>query len=214
MITIHEPAVVLTDLGLAVLGGVFAWRLRWPAPRGPRPALLLGGLASAALWGAVFHAFFPAKTATPGGHVVWMLVALSIVVVTGVLLSLVIAVRRPDLEPRVSRSWAIGFATLFAAVIVFVDESFRTIVRFFGPVLLVTVIVAIIEAAQTGSRAWALIAVGLGLSGVAAVLQQAGVALHATYFDHNAVYHVVQAGALVVLYRGFRHGAPDPAVAR
>ncbi len=29
------------------------------------------------------------------------------------------------------------------------------------------------------------------------------VALHPVYFDHNAVYHVVQAVALVILYIGF-----------
>jgi hypothetical protein len=31
--------------------------------------------------------------------------------------------------------------------------------------------------------------------------QQAGVALHPVHFDHNAVYHVVQAVALYLLYR-------------
>jgi hypothetical protein len=36
------------------------------------------------------------------------------------------------------------------------------------------------------------------------VLQQAGVAVHPVYFDHNAVYHLVQAVALVLLYLGFR----------
>ena len=40
-----------------------------------------------------------------------------------------------------------------------------------------------------------------------AVLQQLEVALHPVYFDHNAVYHAVQAAALVVLYLGFRRVA-------
>jgi hypothetical protein len=48
---------------------------------------------------------------------------------------------------------------------------------------------------------------GLGLVGmvlifVGAGLQQARVALHPVHFDHNAVYHVVQAVALYLLYRG------------
>jgi hypothetical protein len=49
-----------------------------------------------------------------------------------------------------------------------------------------------------------LIAAGLIMSAGAAVLQQAKVSLHPDYFDHNAVYHVVQGIALVVLYLGFR----------
>jgi hypothetical protein len=38
---------------------------------------------------------------------------------------------------------------------------------------------------------------------LAALLQQARVSIHPVYFNHNAVYHVVQGIALVLLYRGF-----------
>jgi hypothetical protein len=47
------------------------------------------------------------------------------------------------------------------------------------------------------------------MSAAAAMLQQAKVAVHPVYFDHNAVYHVVQAIALVFLYFGWRR-APLP----
>jgi hypothetical protein len=50
------------------------------------------------------------------------------------------------------------------------------------------------------------------------VLQLAKVAVHPTYFNHNAVYHVVQGAALVLLDQGFRRapsaGAPAGARAR
>ena len=39
------------------------------------------------------------------------------------------------------------------------------------------------------------------------MLQQLEIALHPVYFDHNAVYHVVQAAALVLLFLGFRRTA-------
>lgn len=45
---------------------------------------------------------------------------------------------------------------------------------------------------------------GLPLTFVAAAVQQAGVALHPTYFDHNALYHLVQAVALWLFFLGFR----------
>jgi hypothetical protein len=40
------------------------------------------------------------------------------------------------------------------------------------------------------------------------VVQQARISLHPEHFDHNAVYHVLQGVALVLLYRGFRARAP------
>jgi hypothetical protein len=43
------------------------------------------------------------------------------------------------------------------------------------------------------------------------VLQQAGVSIHPVYFDHNAVYHVVQAVAVVLLYLGFQRSPEAPA---
>jgi len=52
---------------------------------------------------------------------------------------------------------------------------------------------------------------GLALSAVAALLQASRVAIHPIYFDHNAVYHVLQAIALVLLYLGFHERRTDPA---
>ena len=91
-------------------------------------------------------------------------------------------------------------------MVLLVDESFTTIVRFYVPALLLFLAAATARALRRGAG-WGLIALGLALSAVAAVLQQLQVALHPTYFDHNAVYHVVQAAALVVLYLGFRRVA-------
>jgi hypothetical protein len=62
---------------------------------------------------------------------------------------------------------------------------------------------------------WGLVTGGLLLSVAAAVLQQAQVVIHPDYFDHNALYHVVQAIALLVLYLGFRRISDrSPSVSR
>ena len=105
-VTIHEPDVALTDVGLAILGFYLGRRL-WTTPnRGPLQgsgAIVMFGLASSAFWGAVFHAFFPDHTATPLGFAVWMLVSLSIVVVAATLLDLglrVVALRLPGFLRR------------------------------------------------------------------------------------------------------------------
>jgi hypothetical protein len=205
-ITIHEPDVVLTDLGLAILGAGFARRLAGTASRGTLglvPAVLMAGLASAAFWGAVFHGFFPRETETLPGFIAWIPVSLSIVVAATALLELGLRVLAPAVGERTRRRIAAVYAAAFAAVVLLVDESFGSIVRFYVPALLLFLIAATIRAIRDRGG-WISIALGLALSAGAALLQQLQVALHPVYFDHNALYHVVQAAALVLLYAGFR----------
>ena len=102
------------------------------------------------------------------------------------------------------------YCALFAAVVLFIDESFSAIVRLYGPTLVLGLAAAAFQAIRTRSRGWALVAVGLTVSAAAALAQQSRIALHPVYFDHNAVYHVVQAGALVLLYLGFHERHPAP----
>jgi len=102
------------------------------------------------------------------------------------------------------------YAVAFAAVVLLVDESFTSIVRFYVPALLLFLVAATSRAIRDGGG-WTLIALGLALSAGAALLQQLEVALHPVYFDHNAVYHLIQAVALVLLYFGFRRVAESPA---
>ena len=202
--TIHDPDVVLTDLALAALGAWFAWRLRAvrTGELGLSPSVLMGGLASAALWGAVFHAFFPENTATLPGRLAWIPVTLSIVVAAAMLLEMGLRLLGRRVGEGLRRGVVAAYAGAFALVVVLVDESFTTIVRFYVPALLFLLVMASIRAARAGGG-WTPIAVGLACSAGAAVLQQMRVALHPVYFDHNAVYHVVQAAALVILYIGF-----------
>jgi hypothetical protein len=96
------------------------------------------------------------------------------------------------------------YAAAFAAVALLVDESFRTIVLFYAPTLVLFLIVAAWQAARTRSAGWTLIAVSFAVSVLAATVQQTRVSIHPEYFDHNAVYHVLQGIALVLLYCGFR----------
>ena len=209
----NEPDVVLTDVGLALLGAYFAWRL-W-AQRGGGPlripgVLLMAGLASAAFWGAVFHAFFPDRTATPVGFVFWLPVVVSILLVAATLLDLALRLVIPRLGLHARRVVVALYAAGFLGFILFVDESFTAIVRFYAPALVLFLAASAWRALRTHSRAWTLIASGFAVSAGAAVLQQAGVSVHPTYFDHNALYHVVQAAALVLLFLGFRHTATMP----
>src|SRR5437867_7800007 len=192
-ISIPKPDVVFTDLGLAILGAYLGWRL-WTARGGgmlPRTGVVVvGGLASAAFWGAIFHAFFPANTATPSGFIVWIAVALSILVVAAALLELGLRTLAPRLAPLVRRSIVVTYAAGFAAVVLFVDESFSTIVRFYAPALVFFLIVAVRQAIRTRSAGWWLIAVSFILPGAAAARQLATVSRHPLDFSLHRGYRV------------------------
>lgn len=201
----HEPAVVLTDLLLAALGAWLASRLTG------RGRIILAALASAAFWGALFHAFFPGRTATAAGYVAWLPVAFSIMMVAAALLDMTAGILVPRVSTRLRRIVIAGYCIAFAGVVLLIDESFSMLVRLYGPILLLALCAAAFAALRRRSGPWALVAAGLALSAGAALLQQARVALHPVYFDHNAVYHVVQAAALVVLYLGFHERRTDHA---
>jgi len=211
-VTIHEPDVAFTDVGLAILGAYLGRRL-WTAPdRGDLEsagAIIMGGLASAALWGAIFHGFFPAQTATRPGFMVWLLVALSILVVAGMLLELGLRILAPRFPLPIRRGIVATYAIAFAAVVFLVDESFTSIVRFYGPALVLVLIAAVQQAIRGRSAGWRLIAIGFSVAIGAALLQQAHLGLDPVYFNHNAVYHVLQGIALVLLYLGFRRAQHD-----
>lgn len=213
-LSIHEPDVVFTDFGLAILGAYLGWRLWTSLGRGTLQqagSVLMGGLASAALWGAIFHAFFPAGTATLPGFIVWIPVALSILVVASTLFELSLRSLAPRVPPPVRRSIVATYAVIFTAVVLLVDESFATIVRFYAPTLVLILVAAVQQAIRSRSAGWTLIAVGFTVSAGAALGQQVEFSIRPLYLDHNAVYHVLQGMALVVLYFGFRW-APDAPV--
>ena len=210
MISVPDPDVVFTDLGLAALGAFLGWRL-WR--RGRPGVVMMAGLASAAFWGALFHACFPTGTATSAGFATWLLVAFSIAVVAESLLDMSLSVFMARLNTTSRRTIVALYCAVFVAVVLFIDASFSAIVLLYGPTLGLGLAAAGFEAIRTRSRGWALVALGLTVSAAAALLQQTRVALHPVYFDHNAVYHVVQGAAVVLLYWGFHERSPrtDPA---
>lgn len=204
-ITIHEPDVVVTDFVLAGLGAWFGWRL-WTGRRralSKADALLMAGLGSAAFWGAIFHGFFPSETATTAGFIMWIPVSLSIVVAAAAMLDMALRILLPGMAIGARRVLLTAYVAGFAAFVLLVDESFSSIVRFYVPALLLFLAGAGLQAGRAASG-WTWIVAGLLVSVGAALMQQAGVSVDPEYFDHNAVYHVLQSIALVMLYRGFR----------
>lgn len=199
-----EPDVTLTDLGLALECAAFAALLLGSggAPARRWFAGFFGVVGAAAALGAVEHGFMADK-ASPAAVAVW----------TGTLFGVGLAAvagwgagARLVLGARAARAVTAGAALAFvayAAVVARVDRSFAVAIAFYLPAALFLLVAFVVAARRGDARARAG-AWGLGLTFVAAAVQQGRLGLHPQYFNHNALYHVIQATGLYLVFRGAR----------
>ncbi len=198
-----EPAVTLTDYGLTLLCAVLVWRARSRVRADLRPWAmgLFAGSGAAALFGGTVHGFF-GDPATLGYRILWPATILT-VGATGLAAWGLGA--RVDGRPAGTR-WITKLAGLayvaYVAIVLAGWQAFVVAVAFYLPaVIYLTVRFArAYRRRPTTSRRRAL--TGFGLTFAAAAIQQLRIPVHPVWFDHNALYHVVQAAAFILLYQG------------
>jgi hypothetical protein len=202
-----EPDVTLTDYGLFLECAAFAWLVaRQPSSRRllrAWAAVFFAATALAALFGGTVHGFF-AREAGAAGVALWKasLLAIGTTALAGW------AIGAHAIVPAAGAAWVVRVAALFwiayAAVILLVDDRFGVAIAGYVPAALALLAAFGRIALRTGAR-WAWLgASGLGLSFVAALIQQLRIAVHPVYFDHNALYHLVQAAGLALVFIGLR----------
>ncbi len=202
-----EPDVTLTDYALAVESGIFAWLIGRGRGAG-RPlagwfSVFFGAAAAAALTGGTVHGFF-LDARTLGARLLWPASLLAIGV--SALAAWAIGARLA-FPGRVARAVTLvaGVAWLaYAALVLSGRQAFLIAVLDYLPAATFLLLVFAREHGRT--RAPALLAGTLGLLAmfVASGLQQAGIALHPVYMNHNALYHLIQAGALLLVFTAGR----------
>ncbi len=194
--TIHEPATLATDLLLAALGGGLAWRLRRRVPSGNRAALWWCGallaMAVSALVGGLYHGFAPNFPAAVDG--IWWRLVLAMICVMGLTMAMSLLHEVGPKWPGWRRLVALKF--LISLVAVMVWPYFRVAMADYGLAMLAWLAAAMIH--RRGWSGW--VAGGVGLSALAGWVQQSGWGLSAG-FNHNDVFHVIQALALLAFYR-------------
>lgn len=180
----------------------------WRAGRDARQrSVLLWGVsflatAAAALAGGTYHGFQLMLGASLAGAL-WKITVYAIGLGSALLFAGALLV-------RVTRPWRNGLLALalikFVAYAVWMasHDDFRFVIWAYVPDMLGALALQfwprLEGSAQTGSG-W--IVAGIVSSFVAAAVQQMGVSLHA-HFNHNDLYHVLQAGAFAMLYKGGR----------
>ncbi|WP_420461972.1 DUF6962 family protein [Candidatus Palauibacter sp.] len=198
-----EPAVTLTDYGLTLLCALLAWRAnsRVRAELRPWAIGLFAGSGAAALFGGTVHGFFGDAT-TLGYRLLWPATILA-VGATG-LAAWGLGARVGGISAGGRRLTRIVLAAFvaWAAIVLAGQQAFVMAIVFYLPaVIYLTVRFArLYRRGPTPSRREALI--GFGLTFAAAAIQQLRIPIHPVWFDHNALYHVVQAVAFVLLFRG------------
>lgn len=202
-----EPDVTLTDYGLAVECALFTYLLarRHGESKPLRPwfVLFFASGAAATLAGGTVHGFF-LDPASLGAMILWptavIAVGLSALAAWGV--GATIQFSRPVARGIVTGA-TVEFAA-YAATILTVSPAFWIAVLNYLPAA--AFLLATHARVYWRTRARPVLAgvTGLALTFVAAGIQQGRVAVHPVYFNHNALYHVIQAVALLMIFLGAR----------
>jgi hypothetical protein len=216
-VTLHEFDVAFTDFLLFVEAATFSALLfREPAPHHARLRTLGGALfallGASSLLGVVFHAFFPLKASSAGGHAVWMLTGISIALTTSAVWYINAVLTRYRKLGRLVESLVPVYFAAFVFALFFVDYTFKTMISFYAPAVVLLAIIAVRTYARSRAREWVYLTAGTGLSFTAAAVQAMKIGVHPVYFNFNALYHLIQGIALVFLFLAFRRlvQRPDP----
>ena len=193
-----EPGVAFTDYALAIECALLAHLVRRR-----EDALFFGSAAVASLAGGTVHGFF-LDVRTLGNAILWRITLIAI----GVTAASAWAIGARVLFPvPTARRITIAAAAALAAYCVFtllITQDFRAAVVFYLPAAVFLLVVLSVAYARARERGILVAVAGLGLMFVAAAVQQARIALHPRDFDHNALYHLIQAVALWLLFLGLR----------
>lgn len=194
---LHEPATFLTDGLLGGLALYLAWRLQPTAPavRQWRYTFLLTGLS--ALVGGAWHGFapdFPVAIQTA-----WWVLTLWLI--SGVSACLALSLMQEWAPAAHQPRWRrlIGLKFALAVVTAAVWPVFVVAIVDYGLALAAWLLAALIT-----HRAWrGRMLAGISLAVSAALIQQSGWP-RLRYFNHNDLYHLIQALALVAFFQAVR----------
>ena len=202
-----RPAVSLTDFALAIECIVFAALLaRLPASDTVLRrwfVVFFASVAAASLLGGTMHGFFEYST-SPFRTVLWTATLLAILVTSFATWSIAAILQLSESASLWVRRFALAQILVLTVVVLFVSKQFVVAIVAYLPAtvfLLVGFWRAFVYTREPALKAGI---AGLALTFVGAAVQQLKLAPHPIYFDHNALYHVIQFVALWMIYRAAR----------
>jgi hypothetical protein len=199
-VILAEPDVALTDFAIALEGAVLGALVRARGSNGPARrwwAVFFWAVAGGALLGGISHGFPPAHEAMRTA--LWRLTLLTI----GAAALCAWGAGAQEIPPRRRRAVLAAAAALFVlycGVVLFVTDAFAVAMVHYavGATFLLVVLMRVWF--LTGARATLVGALGIVMLAAGSVVQAQRLGLPAVALTHNAVYHVVQMSALLLLY--------------
>ena len=197
-----EPDVALTDYGLAIEGAVFVYFL---ARRRTRSSLanwfivFFASVAVAAAAGGTVHGFFPEDNSA-GKAALWLVTMLSIGItaLAGAQLAALVGFGK-TVALWISRAATVIFF-VYVAVVALVNSSFVVAIVDYLPAVFLLAYAFLVAYRRHRQTAYLVGFFGLGVTLAAAVIQQMGWDINRRYFTHDALYHVLQAAGLAMIF--------------
>lgn len=203
---IFEPDVTFTDYGLVILSVLLAVLLYRTNSKNKElkmfSILFFLSLAFASFFGGTAHGFFPDTNAFV--HIaLWKLTLTSLGLAA--LFSWVIAgnITFPKYKSVIFYLASLEFL-VYVLYIIFINSEFKIAIYNYIPPTIFLLISLIEVYTRQKDKLIGLGIVGILLTFIAAWIQQAQISIHSIYFNYNALYHLIQAGALILIFFAFR----------
>jgi len=205
-----EPDVTITDFILALEALVFAALIARSTATTPLRAwfvLFFGATAIASLAGGSVHGFFPTSGPAEAGpyvigNVLWRTVLLALGVVSASAWAIGAHLLFTDRTARFVATAAWVEFVAYAFVVIFVTDAFLLAIVNYLPATLFLIVAFYAHYRAHPGEPILLGLTGLILTLVAAGIQRAGIGL--PHFNHNAIYHLLQGIALLLIFGAAR----------
>jgi len=203
-----EPDVALTDYGVTLECVVLTGLLfrRGPVRRELRRpfGLLFASAGLGALAGGTVHGFFLEEPSLTGA-VLWRVALLAVGLTALAGWSIGGRLLFTEATARVVEAVAACEWVLYAAFVLAIDQRFWIAVANYAPSVVFLTVAFLV--AYLRQRRGPILAglVGMVLTIAAAVVQRLRIGLHPAYFNHNALYHVIQMTAFALVFLAGRH---------
>ena len=199
----NEPDVVLTDYALGLECVFFAlWLLAYGQADYPLRLwfiIFFVSIGLAAFMGGTVHGYF-ANEGTPGHTLLWLtsLIAVGVTALSAWAIGAQLYFSEA-IAAWITRGAIIVFG-LYCFVVLFVTRDFLVAIIHYLPATIFLLIVYVLVYQQAQETAVLSGLLGLILTFIAAGVQQAQLSFHPVYLSYNALYHVLQAVALFLIY--------------
>ena len=202
-----EPAVTLTDYALAIECAIFVIALSRLSARDKDLCfwfvVFFASIGAASVLGGTVHGFFLAAS-SPGRRILWPATILAILVTSLAAWNIGAVLKLDERKLALVRRLALAQLMILALVVLFVTSKFYVGIIAYLPSALFLLYALLTRYRLRPDRGIRWGVTGLALTLVAAVVQQARVGIHPVYFNHNALYHVIQGAALGMIFLAAR----------